>query len=148
MDAALRDRYGVEGPWALSQEHTIRWTECDIYAHVNHAAYLTLFEDMRIAWWLGAGGTFAPDAPGPVVGTLEVKYLRPGHFQDKVLLTARTVSFRRSSFVHQYGMWRDGLLCSARALCVVIDNATGKKAELPAAMRHLMVERDGAVSEA
>lgn len=148
MDAALRDRFGVEGPWALSQEHTIRWTECDIYAHVNHAAYLTLFEDMRIAWWLGAGGTFAPDAPGPVVGTLEVKYLRPGHFQDKVLLTARTVSFRRSSFVHQYGMWRDGLLCSARALCVVIDNATGKKAELPAAMRHLMVERDGAVSEA
>lgn len=148
MDAALRDRFGVEGPWALWQEHTIRWAECDIYAHVNHAAYLTLFEDMRIAWWLGAGGTFAPDAPGPVVGTLEVKYLRPGHFQDKVLLTARTVSFRRSSFVHQYGMWRDGLLCSARALCVVIDNATGKKAELPEAMRRLMTDRDGAVAEA
>ena len=147
MDAALRDGFTVEGQWALWQEHTIRWTECDIYAHVNHAAYLTLFEDMRIAWWLGAGGTFAPDAPGPVVGTLEVKYLRPGHFQDKVLLTARTVSFRRSSFVHQYGMWRDGLLCSARALCVVIDNATGKKAELPEPMRRLMVERDGAVAE-
>ena len=148
MDAALRDGFAVEGQWALWQEHTIRWTECDIYAHVNHAAYLTLFEDMRIAWWLGAGGTFAPDAPGPVVGTLEVKYLRPGHFQDKVLLTARTVSFRRSSFVHQYGMGRDGLLCSARALCVVIDNATGKKAELPEAMRRLMTERDGAIAEA
>ena len=44
-------------------------------------------------------------------------------------------------------MWRDGLLCSARALCVVVDNATGKKAEIPEAMRRLMAERDGAVAE-
>ena len=32
MDAALRDRYGVEGQWAIWKEHTIRWAECDIYA--------------------------------------------------------------------------------------------------------------------
>ena len=149
MDAALRERFEVEGQWALWQEHAIRWAECDIYAHVNHAAYLTLFEDMRIAWWLGAGGTFGADAPGPVVGSLEVKYHRPGHFQDKVLLTVRTASFRRTSFVHQYGMWRadGGLLGSARALCVVIDNATGRKAEIAEPMRRLMAERDGAVAE-
>jgi acyl-CoA thioester hydrolase len=114
---------------------------------VNHAAYLTLFEDMRINWWLGAGGAFGPDKPGPVVGTLEVKYHRPGHFRDDVLLCVRTASFRRTSFVHQYAMWRDGLLCSARALCVVVDNATGQKAEIPEAMRRLMAERDGAVAE-
>jgi len=149
MEPALRERFGVEGQWGVWRRHTIRWAECDIYAHVNHAAYLTLFEDMRIAWWLGAGGRFAPDAPGPVVGSLEVKYHRPGHFRDRVLLTARTASFRRSSFVHQYGMWRagDGLLCSARALCVVVDNATGRKAEIPAPMRRLMAERDGAIAE-
>ena len=35
----------------------------------------------------------------------------------------------------------------ARALCVVVDNATGKKAEIPEAMRRLMAERDGAVAE-
>ncbi|MBR0651662.1 acyl-CoA thioesterase [Roseomonas terrae] len=147
MDAALRERFGVEGDWALSKEHTIRWAECDIYAHVNHAAYLTLFEDMRIDWWLGAGGGFSATAPGPVVGSLEVKYHRPGKFQDRVLLTARTVSFRRTSFVHQYAMWRDGVLCSARALCVVVDNATGLKAEIADPMRRLMAERDGAVAE-
>jgi len=148
MDAALRARFGVEGDWALCQEHTIRWAECDIYAHVNHAAYLTLFEDMRIRWWLEAGGGFSASAPGPVVGSLEVKYLRPGHFQDRVLLTARTASFRRTSFVHEYGMWRGGLLCSARALCVVVDNATGAKTTIPEAIRRLMAERDGASAEA
>ena len=148
MDAALRERFAVEGQWAIWREHTIRWAECDIYAHVNHAAYLSLFVVMRFDGWVVAGGAFSPESPGPVVGTLEVKYHRPGHFQDKVLLTVRTVSFRRTSFVHQYGMWRDGLLCSARALCVVVDNATGKKAEIPEAMRRLMTERDGAVAEA
>jgi acyl-CoA thioester hydrolase len=148
METELRERYGVEGQWGLWREHTIRWAECDIYAHINHAAYLTLFEDMRIEWWLGAGGAFAPDKPGPVVGSLEVKYHRPGHFRDRVLLCVRTASFRRTSFVHQYAMWRsDGLLCSARALCVVIDNATGQKAEIPEEMRLLMAERDGAVAE-
>ncbi len=149
MDAALRERFGVEGQWGLWREHTVRWAECDIYAHVNHAAYLTLFEDMRIEWWVGAGGAFSSTAPGPVVGSLEVKYHKPGHFRDKVLLTVRTASFRRTSFVHQYGMWRegDGLLSSARALCVVIDNATGQKAEIDDAMRQLMAERDGAVAE-
>lgn len=148
MDAALRTRFSVEGQWALWREHVIRWAECDIHGHVNNAAYLTLFEDMRIEWWLGAGGGFAPEKPGPVVGSLEVKYHRPGHFRDQVLLCVRAASFRRTSFVHQYAMWRaDGLLCSARALCVVIDTATRQKAEIPEEMRRLMAERDGAVAE-
>jgi acyl-CoA thioester hydrolase len=149
MDAALRERYRAEGQWGIWKEHVIRWAECDIYAHINHAAYLTLFEDMRVEWWIGAGGGFGPDLPGLVVGSLEVKYHRPGHFRDAVLLAARAASFRRTSFVHEYAMWRagDGLLCSARALCVVIDNATGQKIEIPEPMRRLMVERDGAVAE-
>ncbi len=140
-------RFGVVGDWPLVKRHTIRWAECDMYAHVNHAAYLVLFEDLRIAWWLGLGGGFSPDAPGPVVGTLDVKYLRPAGFGDEVLLTARCASFRRTSFVHEYALWRDGLICQARALCVVINNATGEKSPLPDAMRRLLVERDGAVAE-
>ncbi|NBS43836.1 MAG: acyl-CoA thioesterase, partial [Acetobacteraceae bacterium] len=101
----------------MARRHRIRWIQCDIYAHINHAAYLTMFEDMRIDWWLASGGRFGADAEGPVVASLEAKYLRPGHFNEDVLLTVRAVSFRRSSFIHEYGLWRDGLLCSARAVC-------------------------------
>ena len=140
-------RFGVEGHWPLVKRHSIRWSECDMYAHVNHSAYLVLFEDLRVSWWLGLGGSFAPDAPGPVVGTLEVKYVRAAGFGDDVLLTARCSSFRRTSFVHEYALWRDGLMCQARALCVVINNATGEKVPLPEEMRRVLVERDGAKAE-
>jgi len=140
-------RFGVEGQWSMVRRHRIRWAECDMYAHVNHAAYLTLFEDLRVAWWLERGGTFSASAPGPVLGTLEVKYLRAAGFGEEVLLTARCASFRRTSFVHEYALWRDGLMCQARALCVVINNATGEKVPIPEAMRRVLVERDGARAE-
>ena len=147
MDAALRERFGVEGQWALWRAHTVRWAERDIYAHVNHAAYLTLFEDMRIDWWLGARRRFAADKPGPVVGHARGEVPPPRPFPRRGAAGVRTASFRRTSFVHQYAMWREGLLCSARALCVVIDNATGQKAEIPRGDAPLMAERDGAVAE-
>lgn len=47
-------------PWAILRPHRIRWAECDLYGHVNHAAYLTLFEDLRVDHWQALTG--APSA--------------------------------------------------------------------------------------
>jgi acyl-CoA thioester hydrolase len=133
MDAATRAEFQVEGHWAMARRHRIRWIQCDIYAHINHAAYFTMFEDMRIDWWLASGGRFGADAEGPVVAAIEAKYLRPGHFNEDVLLTVRAVSFR--------------LLCSGRAVCVIVNNATGVKAPISDALRQLMLTRDQAIAE-
>jgi acyl-CoA thioester hydrolase len=138
MDDATRTAFQVEGDWPILRRHRIRWAECDLYAHVNHTAYLTLFEDLRVAFWEGLGGSFGPEAIGPVVGTLEVRYLKPAGFGDEVLLTCRTASVRRSSFVHEYAMWRaDGLVCSARGIIVVTRGPV--KAAIPEAMRNAMI---------
>lgn len=138
MDAATRAAFRVEGNWPMARRHRIRWAECDLYAHVNHTAYLTLFEDLRVAFWEGLGGGFGPGAIGPVVGTLEVRYLKPAGFGEEVLLTCRTASVRRSSFVHDYAMWRaDGLVCSARGIIVVTQGPV--KAAIPEPMRQAMI---------
>lgn len=149
MDPEERTAYGVEGEWPLVRRHRIRWSECDMYAHVNHAAYFTLFEDLRVAYWLELGGGFAPDGAGPVVAQIEARYLKPGGFGDDVRLTCRTAAVRRSSFTHEYAMWRrgDGLICSGRAVCVVIRNDTGEKLPIPPEIRRVMLERDGAKDE-
>jgi acyl-CoA thioester hydrolase len=148
MDAALQAEFGVEGSWPMLRRHRIRWAECDLYAHVNHAAYLTLFEDLRVAYWLEFN-RFGTDTPGPVVGRLEVRYVKAAGFDDEVLLGCRTVALRRTSFTHEYAMWRkDGLVCSARAVCVVIRNDTGEKLPIPENLRRAMIERDGAAVEA
>jgi acyl-CoA thioester hydrolase len=145
MDEALRREFGVEGEWAQWKRHTIRWIECDLYAHVNHAAYFTMFEDMRIAHWFSLGQRLAPDAPGPVVAQLEARYHRACGFQDEVLLTLRPGTIGRTSFTHDYALWKGGLVFSAKAVLVCLNNATGERVPVPDEARRLMLERDGAV---
>lgn len=122
----------TEAPWAITREHRIRWSECDLYGHVNHAAYLTLFEDLRVAHWQAlARAPLRPDAPGPVVAQIEARYLRAVGFGDVVTLACRASGFRRTSFVHDYAMLKDGApCCTARAVCVVTRQDTGEKVAL------------------
>ena len=134
-----RAAFGVEGDWPVARRHRIRWSECDQYAHVNHAAYLTLCEDLRVSHWLALGGRFAPDAPGPVVAQLEARYLRPLGFDDEVLLTLRPGSLRRTSFTHDYAVWKGGLVFSCRAVLVLVRGDTGERVPVPPEARRLLV---------
>ena len=142
------ESFGVEGEWAVRRPHRIRWVECDLYGHVNHAAYLTLCEDLRVSHWLSLGGRFAPDEAGPVVAQLEARYRRPLGFDDPVLLTLRTASFRRSSYVQDYAVWKqgEGLAFSARAVLVTVRNDTGEKVPLGEPIRDGLLA-EGAVPE-
>ena len=119
-------------PWTILRPHRIRWSECDLYGHVNHTAYLTLFEDLRVEHWEALTGlSIAPDRPGPVVAQIEARYLRAVGFRDKVTLALRTASFRRSSFVHDYALLKDGeACCTARAVVVITRQDTGEKVAL------------------
>ena len=124
-------------PWTILRPHRIRWAECDLYGHVNHAAYLTLFEDLRVDHWRAlSGADIAPDRPGPVVGQLEVRYLKAVNFGDEVQLACRTSSFRRTSYVHNYALLKAGeACCTARAVVVVTRQDSGEKVPLPPEMR-------------
>ena len=112
--------------------------------HANHAAYLTWFEDARNAYLEALGLTITATTPGPVLAQVEVRYLKPlGHNTD-ILVTARTVSLRTTSFTMDYAVW-DGA-CAARggARCVLMINATGERVALPESLRRAFIERDGA----
>lgn len=135
------------GEWTILRPHVVRWIECDLYAHVNHAAYLTLFEDLRIEHWKKLSGRLPGLHPGPspVVASIEARYLREVGFGDEVMLGCRTTSFRRSSYVHEYALWKAGELCfSARCVCVVTEG--GAKAALPPELRAKLVA-EGAKEE-
>jgi len=141
--------FGVAGHWAVLRQHAIRWSECDAYGHVNHAAYLTLCEDLRVADWVTLGGSFAPDQPGPVVAQLEARYRQPLGFRDAVLLGMRPVTLRRTSFVHDYAIWkRDvGLVFEARAVLVLVRGDSGDREPIPDPARAMMLAA-GATADA
>lgn len=143
--------FGVEGDWPVLRRHRIRWAECDLYGHVNHAAYLTLCEDLRVAQWVSLGGRFAPDAPGPVVAQLEARYLRPLGLHDDVALTLRPGTVGRTSFTHEYGVWRQGLAFRCKAVLVLVRGDTGERVAVPPEARRRLMEQgatDGAAGSA
>jgi len=133
--------FGVEGQWPTLRPHAIRWSECDAYGHVNHTAYLTLCEDLRVADWVALGGGFAPDQPGPVVAQLEARYRQPLGFRDPVLLGMRPATLRRTSFVQDYAIWKRGagLVFEARAVLVLVRGDSGERVPIPEAARALML---------
>lgn len=139
VEDADRREFGIEGDWAVVRRHRIRWSECDQYAHANNTAYLTLCEDLRVSHWLSLGGRFALGEPGPVVGQMEVRYLRPLAFDDAVAVTMRPATLRRSSLTQEYAVWKEGLVFTCRAVLVLIRHGSGEKAPIPPGMRAALV---------
>ena len=131
----------------MEKTHRVRWAECDMHGHMNHAAYLILFEDMRVAHWESLGQSFRPNSVGPVVGRLNVRYLKALAFGDEIVLRLTVPSLRRTSFIHEYVVEKDGVrVFECEAVLVCVDNATGASIPIPAGARALMIERDGATA--
>jgi acyl-CoA thioester hydrolase len=71
----------------------VRWSDADELGHVNHARYLTYFEDARMAVAYaspsaGVGG--AADRGGYVAARVAVDYRRQVRFRPGLMLTVRT----------------------------------------------------------
>lgn len=139
---SLFEEFGVEGEWGMAVRHRIRWAECDLYGHVNHTAYLVMFEDLRVEHWRSLGQVLRADRPGPVVAKLEARYIRALAFEDEVLLTLRVPGLRKTSFTHDYAVWKNGLCFECRALLVCVQD--GASTPIPPEARRLMIERDKA----
>ncbi|MCS6892012.1 MAG: thioesterase family protein [Rhodovarius sp.] len=133
---------------AITRRHRVRWCECDMFGHVNHTAYLLWCEDLRVAHWESLGQSFCPGGVGPVVARLEARYLAPLAYGEEVTLTLSVPSLRRSSFVHDYAVWRgEQQVFACRAVVVCVDNATGRPIPIPPEARALLTGRDGALAE-
>jgi acyl-CoA thioester hydrolase len=138
--------FGVEGVWQATRPHAVRWSECDMLGHANNGAYLAWCEDMRVAHWSGLGGRFAADAAAPVVGQLEARYLRALGFEDAVLITMRCASLRRTSYVQDYAVSKQGLVFTCRAVLVLVRQDSGARVPIPPAARDAMLAA-GAVAD-
>lgn len=132
--------FGVTGDWAVARRHRVRWGECDALGHMNNVAYLVLCEDLRVGpGWTALGGSFAPGAVTPVVAQMEARYLRSLEFEDEALVTLRFAAVRRTSFIHDYAIWKGGLCFECRTVLVAVDQGLGQKVPVPAPIRAAMI---------
>lgn len=155
-------RFGISAPWWFAIRHRIRWSECDPFGHANHRAYLEWFEEARNRYLEGLGlPTLSAATPGPVIAEAHIRFHRPLSYAEEILVTARTLRLGRTSFEMEYAAWReaprdaalrgnpgrDGLAAIGTAVLILLVNATGEKALIPATLRASILARERELRE-
>jgi len=143
--AALRDA-GVPDPWTFGMADRVRFGELDVLGHVNNAAYLRWFENLRIHYFEAykvADYTGTP--PKIVLKTIGLDFKAEVLLNDPYVLVGRTVEMRSSSFTMQYGVYVRGALTTTGHAVIVSLNPDNSKRPLSDDLRARFIERDGTV---
>jgi acyl-CoA thioester hydrolase len=116
----------------------LRWSDMDVYGHVNNARFLTLYEEARVAMMFTgarAAGLTSLEA-GVVIARHEIDYLRPVDYGDAVRIDMWLDEIRPSRFVVGYELLDGDVVASrARSVCVPFDLAAGHPRRLSEAER-------------
>ncbi|WP_045194579.1 acyl-CoA thioesterase [Rhodococcus sp. B7740] len=73
-DAHLSDQRPATARVGFHATVDVRWSDMDVYQHINHARMVTLLEEARIPWLLVDGRPTANLRHGAVIADLHVKY--------------------------------------------------------------------------
>jgi len=149
ISSADRDRFRIDPGWNFGFERIVEWRDVDAFRHANHTSFLLWFEAARNRYLEAAGlPRLSPDTPGPVMMTLEARYLQPLAYFDAVFVTARVRSMRRTSFVMEYAAWSEaGCHAACTAVLVLMINATGAKVAIPDDVRAKIRTLDAPLEE-
>lgn len=140
---------GIPTPWSFGLADRVRFYELDALNHVNNTAYLRWFETARVRWLAAYGiSDYGPDDPTLVLRGVTCDYHAPLFLNDDYVVTARCLSFRRTSFRKAYGVWSGGVLKAEGTAVIVMTEGDGTtKMPLPDSVRQTLAARDGALDE-
>ena len=121
-------------------EMEMRWGEMDPLGHMNNVSYFRYFEESRISWFNKLPIVYKPQDQGPILGTINCKFLRPAIYPEIFLVKTSIGKLGNKSFF----MWTEMLgkkseICfaEAEAKMVWIDMRTGHSCKMPTWFREL-----------
>ena len=122
-------------------ECPVRWSDMDVYGHINNARMLTLYEEARVAlMFVGArekGLTSLEE--GIVIYRHEVDYLRLVDYGTPVRIEMWIDELRPSRFTVGYELFSgDELASRARSVCVPFDLEAQRPRRLSDAEREFL----------
>lgn len=124
----------------------VRFSETDMFGHLNNTVPFTYFEMARIDFFKSQG--FMQDwvkpenETIPVVADLQCDYLSQIYFDEDLKIYVKANSIGNSSVdLHYMGKKADGSICLAgRGTIVQISKKTGKGVPWSEGMRHLLAK--------
>ena len=129
----------------FSIEVNIRFSETDMFGHMNNVSPFIYFEEARIEF-LKHVGLFQSDKLGniiPIVADLQCNYLEQVFFGETITLYVKTNSVGNSSLdIHYMGLKENGNVClTGRGNMVNIDATSGKSVPLTEEQKDKLLSR-------
>jgi acyl-CoA thioester hydrolase len=126
--------------FAYRHRLSVRFRDCDAMGHVNHAVYLTYFEQGRLTFWREVTGSPSPHTR-VIIARAECDYRSPAHFGDELEVRVGVGEIGRSSFTLIYDIVHivsDRPIASGKTVMVSYDYETGSSVPLPDVTRELL----------
>ncbi len=133
--------------WLFRHRLVVRFRDCDPLGHVNHAVYLTYFEQARFMLWRAqldfvarpAGGQpLDASSPGFILARAEVDYRAQARYGDELEVRLKLEGVGRTSFTYAYDLVdvaTGRLVATARTVLVVFDYGAQKPVPIEADLR-------------
>jgi acyl-CoA thioester hydrolase len=116
----------------------VRFADLDALGHVNHAAYLTYFEEARSAYYFRLVGRAGVASLAFVVAEACCRYRAPAFYPGDVEVGVRMAEIGEKSFRLEYEA-RDRatgrLLAEGHTVCVAYDHARRASVRVPDELR-------------
>lgn len=130
----------------FTTEVALRWSDMDVFGHVNNNKYLVLLEEARVAMMFTAAE--AADVPGfregVVVARHEVDFLLPVTVPADVRVELWVEKLGNASFTFAYELFaNDKLALRARSVMVPYDTAEARPRRLTGPERAFLSQWSG-----
>jgi acyl-CoA thioester hydrolase len=136
----MSDSAGASSAWAYRHRLSVRFRDCDAMGHVNHAVYLTYFEQCRLTFWRELTGVPSPHTR-VIIAHAECDYRAPAHFGDELEIRVGIGEIGRSSFSLVYEIVKVGgerVIATGKTVMVSYDYEKGASMPLPSNTRDLL----------
>ncbi|MGH9362570.1 MAG: acyl-CoA thioesterase [Thermoanaerobaculia bacterium] len=122
------------------QPVAVRWGDMDAMGHVNNAAYFTYCESARMSYFAAIDLERHREDPshGPALVAASLSFRRQVHWPAELEVAARVVEVGRSSFRHEYVVFRRGgdeAVADGYGVVAWVDYAAGRAIPLPEGLR-------------
>jgi len=132
--AYIKDMETWKNGFSFFTEIDIRFSETDMFGHVNNVSAFIYFEQARTEYMKEKGlfANFKNPTSVPVVADLQCDYLRQIYFGQTIKLFVKTDSIGKSSLeLHYMAVNQEGDIClTGRGRMVNVDPVTGNPVPL------------------
>lgn len=91
-----------ERRWAFRHRLSVRFSDCDLFGHVNHAVYFTYFEQCRLEWWRHLGGTTGMPGVGAIIAQAVCNFRAPAFVSDELEIRLAVAAIGTTSVTLEY----------------------------------------------